>query len=151
MKHIADIELIEFVAGRLDDGQAAALRRHVEQCPLCTERLREFDQTWRMLGAWQVPVDGHSVPGRGSVATPQAQVPTIWRLRRDDSLTFLKIAAAVAIVAVGGYSAGRWTAKPKASMPTADVPHYLSVLASDSADSLSQLILTEDSVPGEGT
>jgi len=34
-------------------------------------------------------------------------------------------------------------------MASADAPGYLSVLASDSAGSLSQLILNEDSAPGE--
>jgi hypothetical protein len=70
-------------------------------------------------------------------------------LRRQDVYGFLRVAAAVAIVAGAGYGVGRWTARLQAPMASADVPGYLSVLASDSAGTLSQLILNEDSVPGE--
>lgn len=149
MKHMADIELIEFVAGHLDGDRGTAVKAHIQQCPQCAERLQGYSQTWQMLGAWELPVNrspGTEEVGRAALQEPG---PRIWRLRHRDAYAFLRIAAAVAIVAVAGYSAGRWTARPKASMAQADVPGYLSVLAGDSAGALSQLILDEDSVPRE--
>jgi anti-sigma factor RsiW len=149
MKHMADIELIEFVAGRLDGDRGVAVKAHVEQCPQCAERVRDYSQTWQMLGAWQLPVDRHLRTGEVLQTVPQEPAPRIWRLRKQDIYGFLRIAAAIGIVAGAGYSAGQWTARPQAPMASADAPGYLSVLASDSAGSLSQLILNEDSAPGE--
>lgn len=145
MKHIPDIELIEFVAGRLADAHGKALQAHVDRCPQCAERLREYGQTWRVLGAWQVPVDRPLRTAGEFQAASQGLPPATWRLWRQDVYAALRMAAAVTMVAAAGYGAGRWTARPKADPTQINAPAYLWVLGGGSAGPLSQLILDEES------
>ncbi len=145
MKHIPDIDLIEFVAGRLAKDRSRALQAHVDGCPQCQERLREVGRTWRVLGAWQVPADRSLQTAEVFEAASRGPTPVTWRLWRQDVYTALRMAAAIAIVAGAGYGAGRWTARSKARPAQVNAPAYLQVLGGGAAGPLSQLILDEES------
>ncbi len=149
MEHIRDIELIEFVAGHLDSDRAAAVRAHGEHCPECALKLRELGRTWNLLGAWEVAT-AQPGPDRAMPAAAPDRAPAIWRLGPRQISVALRIAAAVAVVAGAGYGMGRWTARPTRSQASTDAPRYLSILASDMTDSLSRLILLDESAAGEG-
>ena len=43
MKHVDEIDLIEYAAGNLSEPRAAQVREHTAACPECLRRLREME------------------------------------------------------------------------------------------------------------
>ena len=58
-RHLHDIELIELTAGNLPAAEEAAARRHLASCANCRHKLHQHQQTWDILGHWQINPPQH--------------------------------------------------------------------------------------------
>jgi anti-sigma factor RsiW len=151
MEHAKDIELIELAAGRLDADRREVVQAHVRTCATCQAKLAEVRATWDLLGAWEVPVPQGLDPGKvrtasGPTSRP-SQPPTI---RLIDAHVLLRVAASIGIAALIGYTAGRWSIVSNQTPVSLEPPSYLSVLGPQADESLSSLVLDEETSTVEG-
>lgn len=152
MEHIADIELIELVAQRLEAGRENTILVHLEGCPRCCEKLAQVRQTWDILGAWQVcppqALDAERV--RALAAEAAEREPKDETIRLPAAGLLLRAAASVALAALVGYTAGRWSAGPVQAASPSQSPLYVSALGLEVGESLSTLVLDDEPQVGEG-
>lgn len=105
MEHINDIELLEYVSGKLTPVRSEQVQKHLAVCKQCFEHQQEIMQLWNILGQWDVNTAGHDISSRVIAEATKSQntlTPGILayitgkEFRRD----ILRIAALV-IIAVG--------------------------------------------------
>lgn len=150
MEHARDIELIELAAGRLDAGRKEALEGHLRQCVQCREKSDAVRRTWEILGAWEVPASGRAEsPGPAGEASPHKETGRRFILRSVGFVAALRFAAALAVAVPLGYLGGRWSARRAPMSGQADPPAYISALGLDTGESLSWLVLQDESTPAE--
>lgn len=95
---IEDNILIRLVAGELSIEQREQAMGHLAGCASCRQRVEETQATWDTLGQWQV-----AVPEKDLSA---AVITAAARARRDAPLSWLRIAAAIALAAGLGSAVG---------------------------------------------
>ncbi|MBN2136882.1 MAG: zf-HC2 domain-containing protein [Sedimentisphaerales bacterium] len=157
MGHISEIELIEYVAGRLDASRREEVRAHIEGCEECLGRRREIAETWDALGQWDVDTAGRDVAVRtvtlaeqGDGNSGQARLARI--LRAGLVPRVLRVAASI-IIAVGvGHKLGRYSAagSTEGGAALTSRPQYLSALGLDWSSELARLVLEDESGEGGG-
>lgn len=149
MKHVRDIDIIELTAGRLEPSQAEVVRKHVDECPGCRQRLRDIRGTWDTLGAWMLAPEKR-LSGDRLVSVPdgerQLSRHRIIRLPRAGSA--FRIAAAVTVTALVGYTAGRWSAGDS-QVPRGGEPTYMAALTLEMGEGFSTLVLAEEPLAAE--
>lgn len=155
MEHISEIELIEYVAGRLIASRQEEVREHITACEECSGRWREAVETWNVLGQWNVDAGDRDVAGRIIARAEEAESsrkqPRLPRILRVGLLrTALRVAASI-IIAIGvGHQLGRYSVT--GSMPSApsstNRPEYLAALGLEWSSELAWLMLEDESPNG---
>jgi anti-sigma factor RsiW len=146
MQHPTDIQMMEFVGGRLPPDQHDLTIEHLASCQACRSRHQELSEVWDVLGQWDLPASEHDVLERVLAAAGDGGIirfPDVWR---QWTLTTLKAAASI-VLAVGlGYGAARWN--PPAPAPPPDnieqrvaATLYLDTFESGTPAGLSELVL----------
>jgi len=152
MKHVNDIELIEYMAGNLAESRDGEVREHLAACDECSERWREAANMWDALGQWSVDTADHDVAGRIAALAEktdrdQRQRKKLHVLRSGFLPVILRVAASI-IIAVGvGHRLGKYsvTGKMEPAAVSKDRPVYLSALGLEWSSELAWLILEDDS------
>ncbi len=152
MKHINDIELIEYIAGNLAESRSGEVREHLAACEECSERWREAANTWDALGQWSVDTAGHDIAGRITALAEKTdrdhrQHKKLHVLRLGFIPVFLRVAASI-IIAVGvGHRLGKYsvTGKMEPAAVSKNRPEYLAALGLEWSSELAWLILEADS------
>ncbi len=152
MKHINDIELMEYVAGNLTESRNGEIRSHLAACEECSARRREAAEMWNALGQWNVDTAGHDVTA-GITALAQSGGREQGRgektrlLRPGFLPVVLRVAASV-IIAVGvGHRLGKYSVigKTEPVAVSKNGPEYLAAFGLEWSSELAWLILEDDS------
>jgi anti-sigma factor RsiW len=157
MKHINDIELMEYVAGKLTASRDGEVREHIAACKDCSERRREAAKTWNALGQWNVETAEHDMAERITALAREAGQGQQQRvIARNLQIGFLpavvRVAASI-IIAVGvGHQLGKYSVRGHMPVATASEtrPAYLAALGLKWSSELAWLILEDDSPDVEG-
>lgn len=153
MEHITDIELIALAAQRLEAEREKAVLLHLESCPTCSGKLAEMRQTWDVLGAWEVRppqrLDTERICTLAAQATEREAAGRTIRLPGAGML--LRVAALIAVAVLAGYVAGRSSLGPAQTAASSESPSYVSALGLEVGESLSSLVLDDESAGGEGS
>ena len=152
MKHVNDIEIIEYLAGNLAESRSGEVREHLAACEECSERWREAAEMWNTLGQWNVDTTGHDVAGRittlaENAGREQRQSEKTHVLRSGFLPVVLRVAASI-IIAVGvGHRLGKYsvTGKMEPAAASKDRPEYLTALGLEWSSELAWLILEDES------
>ena len=152
MKHVNDIELIEYVAGNLTASRDGEVREHLAACEECSQRQREAAEMWNALGQWNVDTTDHDVAGRitalaENAGREQRQGEKTHVLRVGFLPVVLRVAASI-IIAVGvGHRLGKYsvTGKMETAAVSKNRPEYLAALGLEWSSELAWLILEDDS------
>jgi len=152
MKHVDDIELMEYIAGNLTASRDGEVREHLATCEECSERRREAAETWKALGQWDVDTADHDIAGRitalaENAGREQRQSEKIHVLRVRFLPVVLRVAASV-IIAVGvGHRLGKYsvTGKMEPVAVSKNGPEYLAAFGLEWSSELAWLILEDDS------
>ena len=156
MKHVNEIELIEYVAGNLAESRDGEVREHLAACEECSERRREAAEMWGALGQWSVDTADHDVAGRITALAEktdhnQRQHKKLYVLRSGFLPVVMRVAASI-IIAVGvGHRLGKYSVTGRMETATASQnrPEYLAALGLEWSSELAWLIL-EDESPNVG-
>ena len=156
MKHVNDIELIEYVAGKLTASRNDEVREHMAACKDCSDRWRQALDVWNALGKWSVDTADHDVTKRITALAEEAERgQKKHKIARDLKTGFLstvlRVAASI-IIAVGvGHKLGKYSVT--GNMPRTEVskkgPEYLAALSLEWSSELARMILEDDSPNGE--
>ena len=152
MKHVNDIELIEYVAGNLTESRDGEVREHLAACGECSERWREAANMWDALGQWSVDTADHDVAGRITALAEktdrdQRKRKKLHVLRVGFLPVVLRVAASI-IIAVGvGHRLGKYsiTGKMEPAAVSKNGPEYLAAFGLEWSSDLAWLILEDDS------
>jgi len=152
MKHVNEIELIEYVAGKLNALGNEKVREHLEACKECSVRWRKEVEVWNTLGQWSVDTAGHDVAGRITALAEEAereqkQGEKTHVLRVGLLPVVLRVAASI-IIAVGvGHKLGKYSVTGNAPRDPASQnrPEYLAALSLEWSSELAWFILEDDS------
>ena len=151
MKHVNDIELIEYVAGKLTASKNEEVREHMAACKECSGRWREAVEVWNALGQWSVDTADHDVTQRITALTEEAergqkQQKFAPKLQTGFLSTVLRVAASI-IIAVGvGHKLGKYSVTgetPKTAV-SQNRPEYLAALGLEWSSELAWFILEDD-------
>ena len=152
MKHVNDIELMEYIAGKLNALGNEKVREHLEACHECSIRWRKAVEAWNTLGQWSVDTAGHDVAERiTAIAEEEERGRKQYRKARDLRMGFLptvvRIAASIVIAAGIGHKLGKYSVTgdtPKAAV-SQNRPEYLAALSLEWSSELAWFILEDDS------
>lgn len=151
MKHVNEIELMEYVAGNLTESRDGEIKAHLAECEECSARQREAAETWNALGQWNVDTAGHDVAAGitalADSAERQRRQSEKNRILRPGFLPVVLRVAASIIIAVGvGHKLGKYSVTGK--METASVsqnrPEYLAALGLEWSSELAWLVLEDE-------
>lgn len=152
MKHLSDIEVIEYVAGRLTASRHDEVREHIAACQECSGRWKETVETWNAMGQWEVDTADHDMAARITALAEKAERtqkprPMPRTLRLGFLPTMVRVAASI-IIAVGvGHKLGKYSvtgSRPRATA-SENKPEYLAALGLEWSSELAWLILEDDS------
>jgi anti-sigma factor RsiW len=156
MKHVNDVKMQEYIAGKLTAFEKQEVQKHLAACEECSERRQKAVELWDALGQWEVDTTGHSVADRIMSLAEQEKLNSIkhdniLKLWKEYLPAVLRVAASI-IIAVGvGYKLGRYSVTgtaPKAAVSTGS-PEYLSALSLEWSSELAWFILDEQSNGGQ--
>jgi len=105
MEHPNDITMLELLGGHIPESDQQPLRDHIENCPACRIRCKEFSQTWADLDALKADASQRDLTSRINLAIAGPSKPN-WYL---DSKPLLRIAASVLVATVLGYFTGKFS------------------------------------------
>ena len=155
MEHLSDINLLDYVAGKLAGPESERARRHVAECPDCARRHLEVLETWSTLGKWHVDSAAHQVADRVQVLAVERKPSrrpnwTAIIRSRGPVLPALRIAAGVLLAIGGGHLLGRFTARPREPNPviSTEKPRYLAALGFEWSNELTWTVLEQDTQSG---
>ncbi len=157
MEHVSDIELIEYVAGRLRASRHEQVREHMTACEECSARWRESVKVWNALGQWDVDTADHDVAERITALAEEAergqkQHRIAHRLRIGFLPVVIRVAASI-IIAIGvGHQLGKYSVigNTPGAAASENGPEYLAALGLEWSSELAWLILEDDSPDVEG-
>ncbi len=152
MKHVNDIELIEYVAGKLTASRNEEVREHMAACEECSDRRRKAVEVWNALGQWSVDTADHDVTQRiTAIAEEEERSRKQHKNTHDMQIGFLpalvRVAASIIIALGVGHKLGKYSVT--GNMPRAEAskngPEYLAALSLEWSSDLAWLILEDDS------
>ena len=155
MKHVNDIEMQKYIAGKLTATANEEVQEHLVICQECSDRWRKAAELWDALGQWDIDTAGHDVTERVlALAEQESQYRikhnNIHKLWKEYLPVVLRVAASI-IIAIGvGQKLGRYSVTretPKAPVSTVN-PEYLSVLSLEWSSELAWFILDDQSNGG---
>ena len=133
-KGISDLELLEYIAGRLSPNRTVRIDSLLAESEPARLRLQRFRRTWEAMGHWDVSADERDV------------LPAVMQRiesRRGRGVRFVldwgataRIAATWIIAIASGVAAGRAVLSGRTPVPPADEAAPRQVLDADVADSL---------------
>ena len=151
MKHVNDIELIEYIAGKLTASRNEEVREHMAACEECSDRERKAIELWNTLGQWSVDTANHDVAGRITTLAEEAE-----RKQRQGEKTrvlrvgllpvVLRVAASI-IIAIGvGHKLGKYSVTGNIPRAAAleNRPEYLAALSLEWSSELAWFILEDE-------
>ena len=151
MKHVNDIELIEYIAGKLTVSRSEVVREHMAACEECSDRWRKAVEVWNTLGQWSVDTANHDVAGRITTLAEEAE-----RKQRQGEKTrvlrvgllpvVLRVAASI-IIAIGvGHKLGKYSVTGNIPRAAAleNRPEYLAALSLEWSSELAWFILEDE-------
>ena len=152
MKHVDDMELMEYIAGNLAAARDGEVKEHLAMCEECEGRRREATEMWKALGQWDVDTAEHDVAGRITILAENAgreqkQSEKTHILRVRFLPVVLRVAASI-IIAVGvGHRLGKYsvTGKREPVAASKNRPEYLAAFGLEWSSDLAWLILEDDS------
>jgi anti-sigma factor RsiW len=145
MEHAREIDLIELAAQRLNAERQTVVLAHLKDCSACRTKLQDIQRTWDLLGAWQVQAVGHGkVAELPASAKSQSDRSAQSLIRFPGIRTAARIAAAIAVSVLIGYTGGRWSIRPVPTGAEMKPPPYFSVLGFDIGESFSSLVLQDE-------
>jgi len=152
MKHVNDIEMIEYVAGKLTASRNEEVREHMAACEECSDRRRKAVEVWNALGKWSVDTAEHDVTQRiSAIAEEEERSRKQHKNARELQIGFLPVVARVAasiIIAVGvGHKLGKYsvTGSTPKTAASENRPEYLAALGLEWSSELAWFILEDDS------
>jgi len=155
MEHLSDIELIEYVAGRLPATKSKQARQHIAQCNECSSRWKDTLEVWNTLGQWHIDTSAHQVADRvlvsaAKIERDRRQRRTAFIPLRKSVVAALRIAAAIIITISGGYLLGKYSVRRNAlEVSAADgEPRYIAALGFEWSSELTWAVLEEDTPDG---
>ena len=150
MEHIKEIELTEFVAGRLTASRSKGIVKHLAKCPECSKRHREAMKLWDTLGQWDVDTTGHDIADRihASAKTLQSkhkQDKQLNIIKGDFWVDVLRVAASIIIAVALGQKIGKLSAGQTTppSVQAQTMPRYIAALGLEWSSELTWLIMDE--------
>ena len=152
MKHVNDIELIEYIAGKLTASRSEEVQEHMAACKECSDRWREAVEVWNALGQWSVDTADHDVTQRITALAEEAERgQKQHKIARELQIGFLpavvRVAASI-IIAVGvGHKLGKYSVTDSTPKTAASEnrPEYLAALGLEWSSELAWMILEDDS------
>jgi anti-sigma factor RsiW len=152
MKHVNDIEMIEYVAGKLTASRNEEVREHMAACEECSDRRRKAVEAWNALGKWSVDTAEHDVTQRITAKAEEEersrkQHKNTHALQIGFLSTMVRVAASI-IIAVGvGHKLGKYsvTGSTPKTAASENRPEYLAALGLEWSSELAWLILEDDS------
>ncbi len=154
MKHVNDIELIEYVAGKLTASRDEEVREHIVTCEECSKRWREAANMWDTLGQWSVDTAGHDVAGRITALAEKTERSQRHREKAKAHVLWarllpkiLRVAASIIITVGVGHKLGKYSVMGDIPRATAskNEPEYLAALGLEWLSELTWLVLEQDS------
>ena len=156
MEHIKDIELQEYVSGKLPEAKVQQVREHVTGCDVCKSRYQDAIDLWNALGQWRVDPSGHEIADR--IEALAAQSESEHRTSRTRTIPFirsipsaLRVAAAIILAIWGGHLLGEYGQPP--STPDVTIsqegPRYVAALGFEWSSELTWTVLDEETALGE--
>jgi len=152
MKHVNDIEMIEYVAGKLTASRNEEVREHMAACEECSDRRRKAVEVWNALGKWSVDTAEHDLTQRiTAIAEEEERSRKQHKNARELQIGFLPVVARVAasiIIAVGvGHKLGKYsvTGSTPKTAASENRPEYLAALGLEWSSELAWFILEDDS------
>lgn len=132
MKHINEIELIEYVSGRLPTYRHKEVQEHISTCHICNQKRQEIELTWHTLAQWDVDMAQHGIADNIQDLAGKSRYSGIFHLSpRKLSLAVFRVAASIIIGISFGYLMGNWylsKEKPKTEVAV-HAPKYVDVLS----------------------
>ncbi|MHC4230461.1 MAG: hypothetical protein ACYSWW_22630 [Planctomycetota bacterium] len=157
MKHVNDIELMEYVAGNLTESRHGEIGAHLAACEQCSARRREAAETWNTLGQWNVDTTEHDVAAgitalAQSAGREQGRGEKTRILRPGFLPVVLRVAASIIIAVSVGHRLGKYsvTGKMEPASVSKNRPEYLAALGLEWSSELAWLVL-EDEPSNGGT
>jgi anti-sigma factor RsiW len=152
--------ILRLVSGELAPSEARELREHLDACPACQAVWAELQETWRLLGAWEVSAPERNlapaVLQAADAGGPQAGFAGGQALRWP---TVLRAAASIGLAAGLGIGTGYLVpmgsgGKPQTTNLTVEADEVLgslglAELGTSSATGLSLELDTEEALPEE--
>lgn len=97
----------------LDSARRELTHQHIEGCEACTAEWLAFNETWRLMGDLpEVDVPARVKQRFLAQVMPADAAPNVVPFRRRPAFKWIAQAAAVAVIAGGGYFAGHRTTAP---------------------------------------
>ena len=156
MEHIDDINLFDYVSGRLPEAEAGPLRQHMAGCPACEKRYQDVVDVWDSLGRWQVDSSGHQIADRIEALAAENESARRKSPARIHSFmrsftASLRVAAAVLVAMGAGHLLGRYSlSRHRPDLPISqEAPRYVAALGFEWSSELMWTVLEEEAVQGE--
>jgi len=132
MKHINEIELIEYVSGRLPSSRHKEVQEHISTCRICDQKRQEMELTWDTLAQWDVDTTQHGIADSFQDLVAKSRYFGIFGLNPSKlASAVFRVAASIIIgISFGYLIANLYLPKEK---PKADIavhaPRYVDVLS----------------------
>ena len=156
MEHINDIELLEYISGRLSEAKGQQIRRHMAECDACKNRCQDAVDVWALLGQWHVDSSGHEIANRiealaAKNKTGQRESPKKTILFISSFKAALRVAAAIVISIIGGHLLGRYSVSQNMTkIPVSqERPRYVAALGFEWSSELTWTVLEDEAMSGE--
>lgn len=141
MKHCNEIELIEYVSGRMSDEQASAVAEHLEECADCRNACVETRSTWECMGTWQP-----QPPQKDLTGAVLAEVGSVERSPRSSFAAYaVRIAASILIAVSTGHMMARLSlSNEKPGTASEPANGYIAALGLDWSSNLTRAVLESE-------
>ena len=151
MKHVNDIEIQNYIIGKLTASAKEEIQEHLAICEDCSDRWRKAVEVWDALGKWDVDTTGRDLTEKIiAIAEQERQaniehnnIPKLWK---EFFPAVLRVAASI-IIAIGvGHKLGKYSVTgdtPKAAA-SQNRPEYLAALGLEWSSELAWFILEDD-------
>ena len=156
MKHINDIELIQYVGGKLAMPRHKEVQDHISNCDECAQRWQEMVRTWDTLAKWDVDTASHSMTGSiqamaGKVRRSEGHAYTHHLPLRGFFAKIFRVAASIIIGISFGHLVDKWNISnenPRTEV-SIEVPKYVRALALECSTGFVQSMLEEKTSEAE--
>jgi anti-sigma factor RsiW len=156
MEHISDIEMQEYVSGRLPEAKVEKVRRHLDECGDCAKRYQDSVGVWDALGQWRVDCSGHEIANRIEAFAVERNTNQRKSVTKKIPFTnsfkaVLRVAAAILISIAGGHLLGRYSVSQRSNeiQVSQEKPRYIAALGFEWSSELTWTALEEEATPDE--